>query len=252
MDETDRRDTEAIEGSHDRDAAAAARGNLDVRASLTDAKRFVRPRPVAARSFLLMLLVCLVAGATAGCKRDTDLAEAVYTVESAGVSARVWIPINEPRSVGTYRAEIFWPGGTKDRVEVERDGMIGNVWLVDLTGDELPELVVATSSAGSGSYGDVHVYERRGDSLAPVPVKLLKEWQRAGYMGHDVFSTDGGLLRRSFPVYLEGDANAEPTGGEAVFWYSFADSAWIETGGHEDGEDGDPSRSTRPVQPTDS
>lgn len=199
------------------------------------------------RTVLPMLLACVVAAGTAGCGRDEDLAEAVYVVEDAGVSARVWIPVNEPRSIGTYRAEVFWPGGVKDRVEAERGGMIGGVWLADLVGDEQPELVVAVSSAGSGSYGEVHAYERRGVRLTRIPIMPLDDRHRAGYMGHDVFSVEDGRLLRSFPVYSEGDANAEPTGGNAAFWYSFADSAWAETGGLEDGKDGDPSRSPRPV-----
>jgi hypothetical protein len=162
-----------------------------------------------------------------GCGSDDDLAEAVYMADCEGVSARVWIPINEPRSVGTYRAEVAWGGGVSDRTEAERDGMISGVWLADLVGDPSPELVVAMSSAGSGSYGSVHVHGRTGDGLVRVPVGALGDGAPEGYMGHDTFEVAGGRLTRSHPVYLEEDPNAAPSGGDVSYWYSFSDSLWV-------------------------
>jgi hypothetical protein len=170
---------------------------------------------------------CLVLLVSAGCSSDADLAEASFSAEHEGARARVWIPINEPRSVGTYRADVNWTDGTTDRAEGQRDGMVADVWLADLTGDGPPELVVALSSAGSGTYGSVHVYGRRDEGLVRLHVGALADSQMAGYMGHDAFSIEGGRLYRSYPVYEEGDVNATPSGGHARFRYSFSDGSWV-------------------------
>ncbi|HYW68334.1 MAG TPA: PliI family lysozyme inhibitor of I-type lysozyme [bacterium] len=161
-----------------------------------------------------------------GCGSDEDLAEAIYTAGHGDASVRVWIPINEPRSTGTYRAEVEWGDGVTDLIEEERDGMIAGVWMEDLVGDGQPELVVATASAGSGTYGAVRVYGRTESEPDVLRLAPLSEAQRIGYLGHDVFSVEGGRLGRSHPIYVENDTNASPSGGTAAFYYSFADSAW--------------------------
>jgi hypothetical protein len=168
---------------------------------------------------------------SAGCTRDADLVEVAYYTRWGDATARVWIPVDEPRSMGTYRAEVSWPDGTTGHIRGERDGMIAEVWLTDLGSDGALELVIALTSAGSGSYGSVHVHRRRGDALVPVPVAPLDDPVPAGYMGHDTFSVEGGRLYRTFPVYAEGDPNASPSGGSARFRYSFAEGRWI-TEGH--------------------
>ena len=183
-------------------------------------------------SRLFVAIACVsIAGLLVSCSRDEDLAEAEYTVRSAGASARVWVPINEPRSIGTYRAELEWPDGGRDRVTGKRDGMITDVWLSDIEPDGTPELVVAMSSAGSGTYGSVHVCGRGHGELARVGLRALDDSQRSGYLGHDTFSLENGRLVRSFPRYEEGDSNATPSGQTLRLWYSFADSAWVEAEG---------------------
>jgi hypothetical protein len=87
--------------------------------------------------------------------------------------------------------------------------------------------VVAVSSAGSGTYGSVDVYARGGPGLERLRLSDLSDSQRAVYMGHDVFTVSGGVLFRRYPMYLDGDSNAAPSGGTAELRYSFADSVWV-------------------------
>jgi hypothetical protein len=169
----------------------------------------------------------LVAALTAGCGSDEDLAEITLTAEHGSEHARVWIPVNEPRSIGTYVAEIDWGDGTTDVVRSERDGMLVGVWLADLAGGADPELVVATASSGSGSYGAAHVYARADGEPVSVDLAGLNEEQRKGYMGHDVFSVEDGVLTREFPVYLSDDSNAEPSGGTVRLSYDFRHNEWL-------------------------
>jgi hypothetical protein len=177
-------------------------------------------------------LVALVAAC--GCTGDDELVEVAYFAEWEDVTARVWIPTDEPRSIGTYRAEVNWPGGTTDRLRAERDGMITGVWLHDLESDGALDVIVALSSAGSGSYGTVHVYRHEDDGFVAVPLVELTDADRAGYMGHDTFSVEGGRLRRTFPRYAEGDPNAAPSGGEVRLYYSFDENAWIVEAGSDE------------------
>jgi hypothetical protein len=176
---------------------------------------------------VLVLASCAILLLSAGCSSDADLAEASFSAEHAGVRARVWIPINEPRSVGTYRADVSWSDGTTDRAEEQRDGMVAGVWLADLTEDGSPELVIAISSAGSGTYGSVHVYGRRDEGLGRLHVSALTDSQTVGYMGHDLYSVEGGRLYRSYPMYKDGDVNATPSGEQARFSYSFPEGRWV-------------------------
>jgi hypothetical protein len=165
--------------------------------------------------------------AAGGCARDDELVEVSYFAQWEDVTARVWIPTDEPRSIGTYRAEVNWPDGTTDRLRAERDGMITDVWLADLESDGTLELIVALSSAGSGSYGSVHVFQHREGDFVPLALADLGDDERAGYMGHDVFTVEAGRLYRTFPGYAEGDPNAAPSGGRVRLRYSFDENGWI-------------------------
>jgi hypothetical protein len=39
-------------------------------------------------------------------------------------------------------------------------------------------------------------------------------------MGHDTFKVENGKLLRTFPVYTDTDANANPTGGTRTLTYT--------------------------------
>lgn len=172
--------------------------------------------------------LALIAGSS--CTSKSDTTEDTFTARGAGTVARVTIPDSEPRSLGTYRAEVTWPDGERETIQGERDGMVDRVWLADLDGNGTPELVVATSAVGSGAYGDVQVYHRAGGGLIRLAMPPLVDEGAPGYMGHDVFSIRDDRLYRTYPVYRAGDSNAEPTGGDAVFWYSLSDNTWVQQG----------------------
>jgi hypothetical protein len=91
-----------------------------------------------------------------------------------------------------------------------------NVEVEDLNSDGSPELFVFTQSVGSGSYGNVYTFSvNNKKSMSQVYFQPTTENSEInkGYMGHDEFSLVDNTLGQRFPIYREGDTNAEPTGG---------------------------------------
>ena len=100
--------------------------------------------------------------------------------------------------------------------ELEIDGSVANAEVEDLNSDGSPELLIYTTSAGSGSYGNVIAFSVLGGrSMVPVVFPDIAESPEAvqGYMGHDEFAVVETTLSRRFPIYKEGDSNSDPTGG---------------------------------------
>jgi hypothetical protein len=91
-----------------------------------------------------------------------------------------------------------------------------NAEVEDLNSDGSPELFVFTQSVGSGSYGNVYAFSvNNKKSMSEVYFQPSAENSEInkGYMGHDEFSLVENTLGQRFPIYKEGDTNAEPTGG---------------------------------------
>ena len=131
-----------------------------------------------------------------------------------GVTFQVESPNEGSINLVTLRADM--PDGQQGPIEVEADGTISGVEVDDLNADGYPEIYVYVNSAGSGSYGSLIAYaSNRNRSLSEIYLPPLEDDPDAskGYMGHDAFAVGEGALLRRFPVYLEGDSNAEPTGG---------------------------------------
>lgn len=104
------------------------------------------------------------------------------------------------------------------------DGTVMGAEIEDLDSDGWPEVVVYVSSAGSGSYGTVVGYSvSAGESLSAIAFPELDGDAAAGYMGHDEFTLVETSLARRFPVYKEGDSNAEPTGTTRQIQYELID-----------------------------
>ncbi|MBT8306084.1 MAG: PliI family lysozyme inhibitor of I-type lysozyme [Maribacter sp.] len=99
--------------------------------------------------------------------------------------------------------------------DIEGEEVI-NAEVEDLNSDGSPELFVYTQSVGSGSYGNVYVFSvNNNKSMSEVYFQPTAENSKInkGYMGHDEFSLVENTLGQRFPIYKEGDTNAEPTGG---------------------------------------
>lgn len=118
--------------------------------------------------------------------------------------------------------------------EVMAEGQVTGVELADLDANGYPELYVHVTSVGSGSYGSLIAFaSNRNLSMTPIHLVALPPESPAlvGYLGHDRFRVADQVLERSFPVYLAGDTNANPTGGKRVIAYALSpgEAGWLLT-----------------------
>jgi len=160
---------------------------------------------------------------------DPEIAPAFERVVTAvGIEARVYVPHGQAASEGTFVVDIDFDGGAHYASTHDRDGEVTDVWLSDVTADTRPDLVVTTTSSGSGGYGTVFVFMNHGEAWYARAASDLADDQQAGYMGHDAFAIEHGVLVRRFPLYHDGDPNAAPSGGFAAYSYDFAADRWTQ------------------------
>jgi hypothetical protein len=111
--------------------------------------------------------------------------------------------------------------------EQQIEGTVVNAEVGDLNIDGFPEVMVYLQSDGSGSYGSVIGYSvNNGKSMsmiASLPSVAENAEASNGYMGHDEFAIVESTLVQRFPIYKQGDSNANPTGGTRQIQYKLKD-----------------------------
>jgi len=77
------------------------------------------------------------------------------------------------------------------KIILELNGQVVNAEIEDLNSDGFPEILIYTTSAGSGSYGNVIGFSvNNGKSVSQIYFPEISENEEAsmGYMGHDEFA----------------------------------------------------------------
>ena len=144
-------------------------------------------------------------------------------LELQGITFRVTCPNDSSRPALTVV-----PGGLEiDNSPITRevDGEVVFAEVADLDVDGSPEVYIYVRSAGSGPYGSlVALAANNRKSLADIYLPTIADDPKAakGYLGHDEFRVVESTLVRRFPVYREGDSNAQPTGGMRQIQYKLA------------------------------
>jgi hypothetical protein len=174
----------------------------------------------------LLVSVILLGGLAISAQAEPFFAQMVLQ----GVTFQVESPNESSINQVTVRAETS--EGSLGEVEVEADGQITNVEVEDLDANGYPEIYVYVTSAGSGSYGSVIAYASNANrSMSEIYLPSLEDDPEVsrGYMGHDEFAVGEGALLRRFPVYREGDSNAEPSGGTRQIQYRLeaGEAGWV-------------------------
>ena len=152
------------------------------------------------------------------------------TLEYAGISFHV-VATGE----GSIGSVTITPSGLEvdnSSITRETDGQVVLAEVADLNVDNSPEIYVYTQSAGSGSYGGLIAYAASNrQSLSEIYLPPVADNPEAskGYMGHDEFRVVENTLVQRFPVYLESDTNAEPTGGTRQLQYKLepGEAGWV-------------------------
>jgi hypothetical protein len=152
------------------------------------------------------------------------------TLEYAGISFRVQAPNDS--SIGSVTITPSGLEADNSPITREIDGTVILAEVADLDADNSPEIYVSVQSAGSGSYGSLVAYAaNRRKSLSEIYLPLLEDNPQAaaGYMGHDEFRVVENRLVQRFPIYKEGDTNANPTGGTRQLQYKLVpgEAGWV-------------------------
>jgi len=146
------------------------------------------------------------------------------------VNAEVYGPTWETDSIGAYRVKFTFGNGAVRRIERPCHGTISEVWLEDLGGGCVMELIVWTTSADTHRYGSIDVFHQRDSQFEVREVKEIDKelLENLGYIGHDTFEVVGGQLIRSFPIYKESDIGCQPNGKRKRFKYDPSENCWRE------------------------
>ena len=101
-----------------------------------------------------------------------------------------------------------------------------NAEIGDLNIDSYPEVFVYLTLDGSGSYGKLIGYSvNNGKTVSQVYLPEISENKEVsiGYMGHDEMAIVENSFCQRFPIYKDGDSNANPTGGMRQIQYKLVD-----------------------------
>lgn len=152
------------------------------------------------------------------------------TLEYAEISFRVQAPNDS--SIGSVTITPSGLEADNSPITREIDGTVILAEVADLDADNSPEIYVSVQSAGSGSYGSLVAYAaNRRKSLSEIYLPPLEDNPQAaaGYMGHDEFRVVENRLVQRFPIYKEGDTNANPTGGTRQLQYKLVpgEAGWV-------------------------
>jgi len=124
---------------------------------------------------------------------------------------------------------------TKDTFPLAGVDPLQHVWVEDLDQNGYDEIYLITASSGSGSYSKIYGFASNKDlSMTPIYLPeiyeedLKPEGNYYGYMGHDSIYVDDQTLYRKYPVYLEGDKNCCPSGGDKILSYQLkpGEASW--------------------------
>ena len=152
------------------------------------------------------------------------------TLELHGVTFHVTCPNDSSLNKVTIK-----PTGLEiDNSEVvrEADGTVVGAEIADLDVDRSPEIYVYVQSAGSGSYGSLVAFSaNRKKSLSDIYLPPVAEdpTLSKGYMGHDEFAVVESTFVQRFPIYREGDTNAQPSGRTRQIQYKLkpGEAGWV-------------------------
>lgn len=184
-------------------------------------------------SACLLMVSCM--GGNTGNNSNTDTTGSV-TPELSEISSTQDMELAYPGSDISFQVKVtgdslyIIPNGLTVINDTLRHDITGysfvNAEIGDMNIDSYPEIFVYLSSEGSGSYGKLIGYStNNGKSVSQVYLPEISENEEIneGYMGHDEMAIVESTFCQRFPIYKEGDSNAQPTGGMRQIQYKLVD-----------------------------
>lgn len=201
-------------------------------------------KSVLATAILLSLAACGEKPADTAPAAETAAAasaEAAAAPEAAKPGFKQEFELNGVRFVveatneGSMNNLTITPSGlseVNDVISREIDGSVTNAELGDINADGSPEIYVWVNSAGSGSYATPIGYSANNNkSLSEIYFPPISEdaVNSKGYMGHDEFAVVEGVVAQRFPIYKDGDTNAQPSGKMRQLQYKLTagEAGWV-------------------------
>ena len=201
-------------------------------------------KSVLATAILLSLAACGEKPADTAPAADTPAAapaEAAVAPEAAKPGFKKEFELNGIRFVveatneGSMNNLTITPSGlseVNDVISREIDGSVTNAEIGDINADGSPEIYVWVNSAGSGSYATPIGYASNNNkSMSEIYFPPISEdaVNSKGYMGHDEFAVVEGVVAQRFPIYKDGDTNAQPSGKMRQLQYKLTpgEAGWV-------------------------
>lgn len=169
----------------------------------------------------------------------TSAKSTIATSEYITKSGKLFIvTVDHSMGASICNVQIKTSGFSADNSTYHLDAIdpLKDIFLADLDNNGYEEIYLLTESAGSGSYSSVYGFASNKDkSVTPIYVRPKTELQKGkremfeGFVGHNQFEIQNGKLLNSFPVYLEGDANSKPGGGQRIVQYRLiaGEAGWV-------------------------
>lgn len=197
-----------------------------------------------ANAILLSLVACGEKPANTAPAADTPAAapaEAAAAPETAKPGFKKEFELNGIRFVveatneGSMNNLTITPSGlseVNDVISREIDGSVTNAEIGDINADGSPEIYVWVNSAGSGGYATPIGYASNNNkSMSEIYFPPISEdaVNSKGYMGHDEFAVVEGVVAQRFPIYKDGDTNAQPSGKMRQLHYKLTpgEAGWV-------------------------
>ncbi len=111
------------------------------------------------------------------------------------------------------------------------ESIVEKAWAEDLDDDGNFELLILCHNYSEPSKKTIVIYSVDGNMLKQI--RLPASDKMAGYRGGDRFIMENGRIVRSYPLYLSGDSDARPTGGEKRIFYQYRNRTLLLVAGQE-------------------
>lgn len=165
-----------------------------------------------------------------GCKskKDVDDKTIYKTTSGKSISIIETHPVGESLSTVVVQTINFENNSIYTLTDIDP---VSNIVIADIDANGFDEIYLITESVGSGSYSNIIGYASNKDkSLTPIYIPEISDKDELfnGYIGHDTYIFHKNKIIRKFPIYKDGDSNAEPTGGtqEIIYLLKKGEASW--------------------------